>query len=343
MEDKSEDDGLRNRDVQSQVSHHETIWKNLTPDNIFKTVEETLGTKLSNICLKRNSYINRVYELEEHDSCERLIVKFYRPGRWARPLIEEEHRLLAELRSEEIPVIPPTAVNGATLFNLENINYALFPKKGGRSVDEFDKEGWKHLGRLIARIHLVGERHKNSTRMYWRPAVATGQHLELILNSDFILPDFKNSLAKTAELFIQQSDPLFAEDKFILLHGDCHKGNIIFRPNEGYFVVDFDDMCFGPPMQDLWLLLPDAPARSANEVNWLLEGYETFRPFDYESLNLVLALRGMRLVHYAAWLAVQSREPDFANNFPQAGAPKYWNTLIKDLQQIVYGELGVRE
>ena len=48
----------------------ETIWKTLTPENIFKTVEETLGTKLSNICLKRNSYINRVYELEKHDSRE---------------------------------------------------------------------------------------------------------------------------------------------------------------------------------------------------------------------------------------------------------------------------------
>jgi Ser/Thr protein kinase RdoA (MazF antagonist) len=324
-------------------NYMETIWKNLTPDNIFKTVEETLGTRLSNICLKRNSYINRVFELEEHDSRERLIVKFYRPGRWSRPLIEEEHRLLAELHNEEIPVIPPITIKGATLFSLDDINYALFPKKGGRSVDEFDKEGWKTLGRTIARIHLVGERHKNSTRMYWRPAVATGQHLELILNSDFILPDFKNTLAKTAELFIQKSDPLFAEDKFILLHGDCHKGNIIFRPNEGYFVVDFDDMCFGPPVQDLWLLLPDAPARSANEVNWLLEGYETFRPFDYESLSLVPALRGMRLIHYAAWLAVQSVEPDFTNNFPQAGAPKYWNTLIKDLQQIVYGELEGRD
>jgi Ser/Thr protein kinase RdoA (MazF antagonist) len=325
----------------------ETIWKNLTPENIFRTVEQTLGTKLSNICLKRNSYINRVFELEKHDSRlpagrqgERLIVKFYRPGRWARPIILEEHRFLKELSEAEISVIPPLAINNETLFSLAEISYALFPKKGGRAVDEFDKEGWKTLGRTIARIHQMGEHHKDSTRMYWRPAVATGQHLELILKSDFILPDFKASLTKTAELFIQQADPLFSEDKFILLHGDCHKGNIIFRPNEGYFVVDFDDMCFGPPVQDLWLLLPDTLVKSANELNWFVAGYETFKPFDYGSLKLVPALRGMRIIHYAAWLAVQSAEPDFLNNFPQSGTPKYWNTLIKDLQQIVYEELG---
>ncbi len=317
----------------------ETIWKDLTPENIFRTVEATLGEKLSNICLKRNSYINRVYELERHESRERLVAKFYRPGRWARPLVEEEQRFVKDLHEAEVPVIPPLAVDGATLFNFENISYALFPKKGGRAIDEFDKEGWKTLGRTVARIHRIGERYKTSTRMYWRPAVATNQHLELILKSDFILPDFKTALVKTAELFIQKADPLFDESKFIVLHGDCHKGNIIFRPNEGYFVVDFDDMCFGPPAQDLWLLLPDTLERSQNELNWFTEGYETFRPFDYDGLKLVPALRGMRLVHYAAWLAVQSTEPDFPVNFPQSGTPKYWNTLIKDLQQVVYEEL----
>ncbi|MDD5594307.1 MAG: phosphotransferase, partial [Candidatus Margulisbacteria bacterium] len=168
----------------------ETIWQDLTPENIFNSVEATLGTKLSNICLKRNSYINRVYELEKHDSGERFIAKFYRPGRWAGSLIEEEHRFLKELFDDKIPVIPPTVVNGATLFQAGNISYALFPKKGGRAVDEFDKEGWKTLGRTIARIHRIGEHHKESTRMYWRPSVATGQHLELILGTNFILPDF---------------------------------------------------------------------------------------------------------------------------------------------------------
>ena len=317
----------------------ETIWKSLTPENIFTTVEKTVEVKLSNICLKRNSYINRVYELEKHDSAERVIVKFYRPGRWARPIILEEHRFLNELHESEVPVIVPTSIGGATLFDFENISYALFLKKGGRAVDEFDKEGWKTLGRTIGRLHLVGGRHSASTRMYWRPAVATGQHLELILRSSFIPPDFKTSLTRMTELFIQKADPMFDEKKFILLHGDFHKGNIIFRPNEGYFVVDFDDMCFGPPTQDLWLLLPDTVEKSERELGWFIDGYETFRPFDRQGLKLVPALRGMRLIHYAAWLAVQYAEPDFENNFPQSGTPKYWNTLIKDLQLIVYEEI----
>ena len=99
------------------------------------------------------------------------------------------------------------------------------------------------------------------------------------------------------ELFIQKADPMFDEKKFILLHGDFHKGNIIFRPNEGYFVVDFDDMCFGPPTQDLWLLLPDTVEKSELELGWFIDGYEAFRPFDLEGLKVVPDLRGMLLIH----------------------------------------------
>jgi Ser/Thr protein kinase RdoA (MazF antagonist) len=87
------------------------------------------------------------------------------------------------------------------------------------------------------------------------------------------------------------------------------------------------------------MLLPDTVENSQNELEWFLKGYETFREFDRESLKLIPALRGMRILHYAAWLAVQSRESDFLNNFPDTGKPKYWNGLIKDLQGIVYEEL----
>jgi len=128
------------------------------------------------------------------------------------------------------------------------------------------------------------------------------------------------------------------EQKFILLHGDCHKGNFIVRPGEGLFIVDFDDMCFGPAIQDLWMLLPDVVENCQNELSWFLDGYETFRAFDPDSLNLIPYLRAMRIIHYAAWLAVQSGEPDFNHNFPEAGTSRYWNLLIKDLQEIVYGK-----
>ena len=314
-------------------------WQGLTPENIFQAVERTLGKNLSNICLKRNSYINRVYELEELESGTRFIIKFYRPGRWTPEMIREEHAFLTELDKKEIPVIPPLNINHKTLFALKSIPYALFPKKGGRAVDEFDKEGWKTLGRTIARIHLVSETHKSSSRMIWKPSIATKHHLDIILKTKYLLPDFKNSFTDISSIFIQKAEPLFKAREFLLLHGDCHKGNLLVRPKEGLFIVDFDDMCVGPPVQDLWMLLPDDLENSQNELSWFLEGYETFKEFDEESLNIIPALRGMRIIHYAAWLAVQCTEPDFQNNFPDSGTKSYWNQLIKDLQHIVYEQL----
>ena len=302
-----------------------------------------LQEKLSNLLLPRNSYINRVYELEKYDTRERFIVKFYRPGRWTEEMILEEHSFLLELAEKEIPVVPPLQINNKTLFSMlsndqHSTFYALFPKKSGRALDEFDKDAWEELGRLLARIHLVGATHKQSQRITWKPSIATRQHLEVLLNSKFLLEDFKPACKRTAEQFIKKAEPFFVDADFILLHGDCHKGNLIHRPGEGIYIVDFDDICFGPAVQDLWLLLPDTPDKCEKELEWFFKGYETFRPFDRRSLGLVPLLRGMRIIHFAAWLAVQSNESDFQRHFPDTGTAKYWNELLRELQAIVFQE-----
>lgn len=313
-----------------------SVWQELTHDNILNAAEKTLGEKMSNLLLKRNSYINRVYELEKHDSRERVIVKFYRPNRWTKEQILEEHNFLFELAEQEVSVIPPLNINGKTLFELSTVLCTLFPKKGGRAMDEFNKEGWEEIGRIIARIHLAGAKHKDSLRIAWKPSVATRHHLEVLYGTSFLLPNFEKSFKQAADLFLKKAEPLFNSREFILIHGDCHKGNLIHRPNEGIFIVDFDDICFGPPVQDLWLLLPDIPENCENELGWFLKGYETFRPFDRRSLDLVPILRGMRIIHYVSWLAVQSSDPDFKAHFPEAGTSRYWSETIKEIQHICY-------
>lgn len=312
-----------------------TVWNELTHDSIFSAVEAAAGLRLSNLLRQRNSYINRVYELEEQDSRDRLIAKFYRPGRWTETMILEEHSFLKELHAKEIPVIPPLEYNGRTLFQAGAFLFALFPKMGGRALDEFDRTGWETIGRLLARVHQTGEAHRSSSRITWRPAVATRHHLDVLNDSSYLLPDFRPAFNRAAEAFIAQADPLFERAEFILIHGDLHKSNLIHRPGEGIFIIDFDDLCIGPPVQDIWMLLPGTAEQSENELAWLLKGYETFRPFDRESLGLIPALRGMRLVHFAAWQAVQSREADFSRHFPEAGNARYWNELVRELQDLL--------
>jgi Ser/Thr protein kinase RdoA (MazF antagonist) len=311
------------------------VWQSLKHNKILNIIEETIGDKLTNLLIQRNSYINRVFELEKVNK-ERIIVKFYRPGRWTKEMIGEEHALLVKLAENDIPVIEPINFNGSSLFLLDGISFAVFPKKGGRALDEFNKESWLEIGRMIARMHSVSETFDKSQRVVWRPAVATRQHLDILLQGDYLPFDFKSSLKNIVELFIEKADPLFKNEQLFLIHGDCHKGNLIHRPGEGTFIVDFDDISVGPAVQDLWMLLPDVPEESEQEINWFVEGYETFRDFNDDSLKLVPALKVMRIIHFAGWCALQSSDVDFDKHFSEWGSIKYWNELIRDVQELVF-------
>jgi Ser/Thr protein kinase RdoA (MazF antagonist) len=312
-----------------------SVWATLTEENILNLVEKTLGLRLNNLCLKRNSYINRVYELENAEDSKRFIVKFYRPGRWSQAMILEEHQFLLKLSQEDIPVILPMVMNGTTLFKHAEFNFAVFPKMGGRAFDEFDESTWQQLGRLFARIHLTGQTMEQSTRVIWTPAIATQQHLETIQRNNVLPEEFKMPFTKLVERFIKHAQSRFEDQPLKLIHGDAHKGNLIHRPGEGLYILDFDDICQGVAVQDLWMFLPDVPEKCASEIEWFLEGYEQFKEFDRDQLALIPYLRGMRLIHFAAWCALQSAEADFAEHFPEWGSARYWRDIMVDLEAIM--------
>ena len=85
-------------------THTHSAFLHLTPDLVLGLVEKALDIRCTNLCRPLASYINRVYELEGEDG-EGLVVKFYRPGRWTRAALQDEHEFLLELASREIPVI----------------------------------------------------------------------------------------------------------------------------------------------------------------------------------------------------------------------------------------------
>src|SRR4051812_19724299 len=96
-----------------------------------------------------NSLENRVYEVELDDG-RRWVVKFYRPGRWSRETILDEHAFLDELARAEIPVVAPLDLGGGeTLRETGGIFFAAFPKMRGRAPDELDDDQLLWLGRLL--------------------------------------------------------------------------------------------------------------------------------------------------------------------------------------------------
>ena len=79
-------------------------------------------------------------------------------------------------------------------------------------------------------------------RITWQPAIATQSHLEVLEKENVILADYKKPFHNLSNLFMQKFEPMFEKESNILLHGDCHKGNFIYRPGEGVYLVDFDDI-----------------------------------------------------------------------------------------------------
>ena len=303
----------------------------LTPENILQQVESALEISCTNLCRPYNSYINRVYELEDRAG-NGMVVKFYRPGRWSRQALQDEHDFLLELAAEEIPVIAPLPLKkGGTLGQYEDMYFAVFPRKGGRCVDEFNDDQWLAIGHLLGRTHMVGARKKPQDRTRMHPTVTTAAQVDFIRNSGLIPEDLMEAYSRITAQIIDEIQPLFANSESIRIHGDCHSSNLIYRPGESFFLIDFDDMAVGPPVQDFWMLLPGPLDDSFVEVDLLLEGYETFRPFDRSSLRLIEPLRAMRFIHYSAWCAHQVVEDGATAVIPDFGSRPYWQAEIDDL------------
>lgn len=311
--------------------HEKSPFPLLTPDIIISLAEKQLGCNCQAICNQLNSYINRVFELKTVDD-KGLIIKFYRPGRWTGTALEEADAFILELQKAEIPVVAPMLLaSQTTLAEHEGCLFSIFPRFGGRFLDEFSDEQWLEIGRLLGRMHLIGAATEAHHRNRLHPLHMTSQQVDFLTRGNFMPPHQKNTFHNLCTELIDHIAPLFDTAETIRLHGDCHFANLIHRPDESFFLIDFDDMVNGPPVQDVWMLFPSYRQDSLPEIELFLEGYQTFRHFDRQSLGLIEPLRAMRYIHYAAWCAQQSQDPGFARQNPQWGTELYWQEEINDL------------
>jgi Ser/Thr protein kinase RdoA (MazF antagonist) len=99
--------------------------------------------------------------------------------------------------------------------------------------------------------------------------------------------------------------------------------------------MDFDDCAWGPPVQDLWLLLPGRREDCAHEISLLSEGYGEFSPEESLDWNAVEALRLMRMVHFLIWCARQRGDRGFERTFPDWGSKAFWIRELESLREQV--------
>lgn len=315
----------------------------LTPEKVLDAVE-ALGVRCTGRVLALNSLENRVYEVEldidlpadagRWDAYR--VVKFYRPGRWSREQILEEHTFLNECAEAELPVVPPlTFPNGSTLQEVPGagIMYAVFPKVGGRILDEMSEDELRQIGRLIARLHGVGSRREFKHRMRLTGETYGTANLEFLKNNRLLPSSIEGHYLRLAELIIRTSEPWFKEVSYQRIHGDCHIGNILWH-TKGCFMVDFDDSLTGPCVQDLWLLTPGRDEAAMKYRERIMEGYEMMRPFDRSAFRLVEPLRALRMIHFTTWIAKRFDDPAFKQIFVDYGSDQYWREQLMALQEV---------
>lgn len=303
----------------------------LSPDRVLEAVEAA-GLEPTGHCTALNALENRVYDLRLENGTH-VVAKFYRPARWSREAILDEHNMLFALREAEIPVCAPmTLPDGETLREVDGIFHAVWPRTGGRSPDELSDAEVAVLGRLLARIHNVGEATRTPHRPTLTPEAFPLAALRVLEDGDFLPPSCANSYRRSVEEIVRMYEERAAGIPIHPIHGDCHAGNLL-RGDDGWFFLDFDDMVIGPAVQDVWMLLPGRDAIAARQRSLLVDAYREFRDFDERSFELVELLRAFRFVWYAGWIARRWEDPAFPDAFPHFGTEQYWETETTDLAE----------
>ncbi len=305
----------------------------LTPDRILDVLD-AIGIHGDGRLLALNSYENRVYQVWRDDE-PAVVAKFYRPERWSDAQIGEEHAFVAELAAHEIPVVAPLVIDGATLHEREGFRVAVYPRRGGRAPELEDLATLEWIGRFLGRIHLAGSTSRFEHRPALDPTTFGARPRQWLLAHGKLPADLSEVYSGVSAQALEAVHRAFGRAGDIAtlrLHGDCHGGNVLWTDDGPHF-VDFDDARMGPAVQDLWMLLSGDRPSMERQLRALLDGYERFRDFDRRELNLIEALRTLRLIHYAAWIGERWDDPAFPAAFPWFGTQRYWQDRVLELRE----------
>lgn len=324
-------------EIYTAIMNSKSSFYNLDPEKVLQAAENE-GFFTTGEFSQLNSYENRVFDIrlerpfENHSN---IIAKFYRPNRWSKDTILEEHQFLLDLQAESIPAIAPVKLqNSSTLSEQYGMYAAFFPKVRGRMPQEFVGEELFQIGRLMAQVHNVGARRKAPHRPVLDTSYYGGwetlDHLQ-----DWIAPEVRGRYNEAAEMILHRLDDLLDPSEFIRIHGDCHKGNLLHNGQQ-FFLVDFDDFCTGPIIQDFWMLLSGEGEEGQRERDEIIKGYEELREFPDHQWEWVPWLRGLRIISYAGWIAKRWEDPSFPRLFPEFNTYRYWAEEVEALEKIAW-------
>jgi Ser/Thr protein kinase RdoA (MazF antagonist) len=314
-------------------------YAHLDPARVLEALD-AVGLRGDGRLLQLNSYENRVFQVQLEDGGV-VVAKFYRPGRWSDAQILEEHAFAIELAANDVPVVaprilraldpavelhgqPPTLAHVALQGTLHRM--AVSDRHAGRGPELENPLVLEWLGRFLGRLHAVGARSRFTHRRTLSPSWASSARERLARGNHMPEAERGTWLARcdTALGLIETAFRHSGAQRLLRLHGDFHPGNVMWR-DAGPHVVDLDDACNGPAVQDLWMMLSGDAASMRRQLAHLLDGYRTFMPFDERQLLLVEPLRTLRMICHSAWIAERWSDPAFPKAFPWFAGAGYWS------------------
>ncbi|MEM7432567.1 MAG: serine/threonine protein kinase [Pseudomonadota bacterium] len=308
-------------------------YASLQPEDMIAALE-SVGFRCDGRFLTLNSYENRVYQIGIEDD-EPVVAKFYRPQRWSDAAIREEHDFALELEDSDIPVVGPLEINNDTLHQHGDFRFAIYPRRGGRSPDLDRAELLRQIGRFVGRIHNVGAVQPFEHRPTLDAESYGESSRDFLLSNGFIpvhIESVYEGLADEILDYVAHSEARAGDVGLLRIHADFHPSNVLVA-GEAVHIVDLDDTRTGPAVQDLWMFLSGEAAEQTPQLAALLAGYTEFRSFNGAELNLIEALRSLRIMHYAAWLARRWADPAFQVAFPWFDSPRYWEEHVLALRE----------
>jgi Ser/Thr protein kinase RdoA (MazF antagonist) len=327
-------------------------YADLDPDGVLRALD-ALGWRGDGRLLQLNSYENRVFQVFLEDG-DVVVAKFYRPARWTDEQILEEHAFACELAAEDVPVVapralavvdteagmellgqPPTLAHWRQAQTLHRV--AVSDRHAGRAPELEEATALQWLGRFLGRLHVVGARRLFDHRRAMTAATFGHAARQRLLEGGFVTDAERSAWTSWCDAALARVDQAFARLANLprlRLHGDFHRGNIMWR-DQGPHVVDLDDACNGPAVHDLWMLLSGDATAMREQLAHLLAGYRVFRPFDERELALIEPLRTLRMIHHSAWIAERWTDPAFPAAFPWFGDAAYWSQQTTQLREQV--------
>jgi Ser/Thr protein kinase RdoA (MazF antagonist) len=312
---------------------------NLSPDLIVDAVESA-GFASDGRILALGSYENRVFQVGL-ESGDPVVVKFYRPGRWSDAAIAEEHAFARELEAAEIPVIAPLLLpRGGELGEgsvpvFRDYRLAIYPRRGGQWPELATSDDRQWIGRFLGRIHAIGATRRFEHRARLSPQAMGRESVAWLIEGEFVPEYLQHRYVQVTGELLDLVESRFEHAgtlRYLRIHGDCHRNNVLWTAAGPHF-VDLDDCMTGPAIQDLWMLLAGRPEEMRVQLGEILEGYSKFAEFDPIEATLIEALRALRMVHYAAWLARRWHDPAFPRAFPWFGEVRYFERHVAELEE----------